>query len=319
MKIRTVNGKFTPNRGQCDVIFKINKEGFTLPFLCLDQLSQQMILGHSFSKAYHIGTLWNVDDVMSLTRNGMPFAETLPAHDINALVFCLESTVILPYSNGYIRCRLPRAKAKPYIGRSCVFEPSFQDRSLYSHWGKYEGLVTVDDTIANSGVFNIVMTNKSNRQIKIHSGQTMGILHSCEDSQICTIHEIVNFARNPREGRDDTSAPDTTEGNFYYVPTRNLKMGRLEVNTLPRKEFYPVQVNETGPQHDYVHYRKPSLLDVPVNKQTRDDPHRLLEVNHDAFADDKRQIGTTPSLNVDRHWRPPTNGQETLCSGPQAL
>ena len=141
--------------------------------------------------------------------------------------------------------------------------------------------------------FNIVMINKLNRHIKIHSGQSMGMLRSCEDSQICTIHKIVSFARNPREGRDDTSDPNTTEGNFYYVPTRNPKTGRLEVNTLPRKDFYPVQVNETGPQHNYMHYRKPSLLDAPVDKQTRDDIERLLEVTHDAFADDERQIGTT--------------------------
>ena len=68
------------------------------------------------------------------------------------------------------------------------------------------------------------------------------------------------------------------------------------MNTLPRKDFYPVQVNKTGPQQDYVHYRKPSVLNALVNKQTRDDLDRLLVVNHDAFTDDERQIGTTPSL-----------------------
>ena len=195
-----------------------------------------MILGHTFSKAYCIGTLWNADDVMSLTRNGLPFAEMLPTHDINALVFCTESMVLLPYSNGYIKCRLPGAKGKPYIGRSCVFIPSFKHRSRYPHCDTYEGLVTVDDTITSSGVFNIVMTNKSNRHIKIHSDQTMGMLHSCEDSQICTIHEIVSFDRNPGEGRSDTSNPNTTAGTFYYVPTRSPKTGRLEMNTLPKKD-----------------------------------------------------------------------------------
>ena len=90
--------------------------------------------------------------------------------------------------------------------------------------------------------------------------------------------------KNPKEGRDDTSDPDAIEGNFYYVPTRNPKTGRLEVNTLPRKDFHPIQVHEVGPQHDFVHYRKPSLLDAPVNKQTKHDLERLLEVNHDAFA-----------------------------------
>ena len=73
--------------------------------------------------------LWNVDDVMSLTRDGVPFAEMLPTHDINVLVFCMESTVLPPNFNGYIKSRLPRAKGKPYIGNSCVFEPSFKHRS----------------------------------------------------------------------------------------------------------------------------------------------------------------------------------------------
>ena len=69
VKIRAANDTFTSNRGECDVTFRINKERFTFPFLCSDQLSQQMILGHNFSEVHCIGTLWNVDDVMSLTRN----------------------------------------------------------------------------------------------------------------------------------------------------------------------------------------------------------------------------------------------------------
>ena len=176
-------------------------------------------------KAYHIGTLWNADDVMSLTRNGIPVAEMLPTNDMNALVFCMESTVILPYSHGYIRCRMPKAKGRAYIGRSCVFKP----------------FVTVDDNIVSSSVFNIEMTNMSNRHIKIHSNQTMGMLHSCEDSKICMLHEIVTFDWNPREGRDGKSDPDPTKGNLYYVPIRNPRTGRLEGNTLPKKDFYPVQ------------------------------------------------------------------------------
>ena len=124
-----------------------------------------------------------------------------------------------------------------------MFEPLFKHRSLYSHCKTYEGLVTVDDNIVRSGVFNIVMTNKSNRHIKICSNQTMGMLHSCEDSQICTFHEIIKFDKNPRKGRDVKSDPD-----LYHVPTRNPRIGRLEVNTLPKKDFYPMQINEVGPQ-----------------------------------------------------------------------
>ena len=153
----------------------------------------------------------------------MPFAETLPTSDINALVFCTESVILLPYSNGHITCRLPRAKGKLYIGKSCVLKPSFKHRSQYLHCDTYKGLLTVDDAIAQSGVFNIVMTNKSNRHIKIHSGQTMGMLLSCEDNQICTIHEIVSFDKNLKEGSDDTSNPDAAEGISVMSPQETLK------------------------------------------------------------------------------------------------
>ena len=279
VRIKAANGTFIVNNGECDITLKINNERFTFPFLCLDQLSQWMILGHNFLKLYHIGMLWNADDMMSLTRNGIPFAETLPTNDINALVFCMEITVTPPYSSGYIKCRMPKAKGKAYIGRSYVFEPSFKHRSLYAHCEMCEGLVTVDDSIVSSGVFNIVVSNMSNRHIIIYSNQTMS--------------KIVMFDKNPRRGRDGKSDPV-----LYHVYTRNPRMGRLEVNTLPKKDFYPVQINEVGPQQDYVHYRKPSLLDAQVNKQTRHDLERLLEENHDAFAEDERQIGTTPLIKM---------------------
>ena len=80
----------------------------------------------------------------------------------------------------------------------------------------------MDDTITSSGVFNIVVTNVLNRHIKIHRGQIMGMLHSCEDGGICMIHEIVNFSRNPMVGKDP-SDPDAAEGIFYFVLTRNPK------------------------------------------------------------------------------------------------
>ena len=118
---------------------------------------------------------------------------------------------------------MPKAKGMAYIGRSCVFEPLFRHRSLYSHCNIYDRLVTVDDNIVSSGVFNIVMTNKSNRHIKIHNNQTMGMLCSCEDSQICIFHEIVMFDQNPREGRDGKSGPDPTKGNLYYCPHKKPK------------------------------------------------------------------------------------------------
>ena len=121
----------------------------------------------------------------------------------------------------------------------------------------------------------------------------MGMLCSCEDGQICTMHEIVTFDKTPRKERDGKSDPV-----LYHVPTRNPRKGSLEVNTLPKKDFYNVQVNEVGPQHDYVHYRKPSFLDALVNKQTTHDLERPLEENHDAFAEEEKQIGTTPLIKM---------------------
>ena len=58
------------------------------------------------------------------------------------------------------------------------------------------------------------------------------------------------------------------------------------MNTLTKKDYYPVQVNEVGPQQDYVHYRKLSLLDAPIDKLTKHDLDRLLEEKQDAFAED---------------------------------
>ena len=56
-----------------------------------------------------------------------------------------------------------------------------------------------------------------------------------------------------------------------------------------------------------MHYRKPSLLYAPVNKQTRHDLERLLQENNDAFAEDERQIGTTPviKMSIDNGDHPP--------------
>ena len=56
-----------------------------------------------------------------------------------------------------------------------------------------------------------------------------------------------------------------------------------------------------------MHYRKPSLLDAPINKQTKGDLERLLQENHDAFAEDERQVGTNPlvKMSIDTSDFPP--------------
>ena len=108
IKIRAANASFIENRVECNLTYKINDEQFTFPFLCSDKLPQQLILGHNFAKAFHSGTSCDANDTMSLTINGRAFGETIPAKDIQALVFCSEGAIVPTYSNGYILCRLPK-------------------------------------------------------------------------------------------------------------------------------------------------------------------------------------------------------------------
>ena len=76
IKIKAANGPFITNKAECDLTFVIGDERFTFTFLWSDQLSQQIILGHNFAKAFHIGTWWDQDDNMYLTRHGSPFEKT---------------------------------------------------------------------------------------------------------------------------------------------------------------------------------------------------------------------------------------------------
>ena len=65
IRLKTANGAFIRNKGECENYFNIVQETFRLPFLCSDQLSQELILGHNFAHTFHIGTHWNANDVMS--------------------------------------------------------------------------------------------------------------------------------------------------------------------------------------------------------------------------------------------------------------
>ena len=63
---------------------------------------------------------------------------------------------------------------------NCVFEPSYKHRSNYVKCTTYDGIVTLDDSVVSSGTFNIVMTNKSNKHIKVTKGHTRGMLKTCK-------------------------------------------------------------------------------------------------------------------------------------------
>ena len=110
---------------------------------------------------------------------------------INALVQCAESITIPPYTNAFIKCKVPKILKSEKYGRVCVFELSYRHKSNYSHCNTYEGTVVMDDEVVNSGIFQNVMTNHSPQHVKINNQQSMGMLKSCDEENICVIHNIV--------------------------------------------------------------------------------------------------------------------------------
>ena len=117
----------------------------------------------------------------------------------------------------------------------------------------------------------------------------MGILETCEKDQICTIHRVGTFEQRPVKEKVVKSEFQKIEKSLYHLPTRNKETGKIEVNTLLKKDPPPVtHINKLGPQQDFVNYNKPALQDAPVDKQTKADLDKLLDSNKDAFAEDER-------------------------------
>ena len=73
-------------------------------------------------------------------------------------------------------------------------------KAVYTGCTTYEGIVTIDDEIFQSGIFNVVMTNTSMKHVKINNNQTVGMLKTWQDDMICTIHRIVSFDKVPGKG-----------------------------------------------------------------------------------------------------------------------
>ena len=85
------------------------------------------------------------------------------------------------------------------------------------------------------------MTNTSMKHVKINNNQTMGILRTCQDDQICTIHGIVSFDKVPVKGEGDKTVEKQVGKDLYHIPSRNKKTSKIEVNTLLKKgEYFPV-------------------------------------------------------------------------------
>ena len=121
------------------------------------------------------------------------------------------------------------------MGKNCVFEPSYKHRSNYANCTTYEGTVTLDNSVVSLGTFNTVTTNKFNKHIKVTKSHTMGILKTCEEDWICTIHRVVTFEQKPMKEKEVKFEFYKVEKSLYHIPTRNKKTGNTEVNTLLKK------------------------------------------------------------------------------------
>ena len=136
----------------------------------------------------------------------------------------------------------------------------------------------------------------------------MGMLKTCEEDQICTIHKVVTFEQKPVKEKGVKSEFLKVEKSLYHIPTRNKKTGKIQVNTLLKRDLSPVtHINALGSQQEFVNYNKPALQYVPIDKQTKADLDKLLDNNKDSFAEDERQIGTTPliEMTIDTGDHPP--------------
>ena len=135
------------------------------------------------------------------------------------------------------------------------------------------------------------------------------MLRTCQEDQFCTIHKISTFqsseigSRHKHQDYDiGEKCPRLIKGRqqkLYHIPTWNAKTGKVEVNTLMRDETSPgIDSYEICPQQDFVEHKKPHLHDAPIDRQTKLDLTKLFEANKDAFAEDERQIGTTPVIKM---------------------
>ena len=183
--------------------------------------------------------------------------------------------------------------------------------------------------IANSGSFNIVMTNNSSRFVKITINQTLGMFKSCDSDQIYTIHRIVTFESkflqrdeikpdytknlqtvnsiNIQNTKNTSTKPKTVTKDFYRIPTRN-KHGNIEILTLLKDNVpFMKKITDTAFEEEFISCQKSVLQDAPIDQKIKLELEKLLKRNQDCFAEDEIQIGTTPliTMSIDTGDHPP--------------
>ena len=197
---------------------------------------------------------------------------------------------------------MPRSNVEPLrsnqeqnCGQNLLFEPSNRHKSNYVNCNTYNGLVTFDKHTASAGSFDIVMTNNSNQHVKVTKNQTLGMLKSCDQDQICTIHKLVTFEpkslggegitpNQTKQSHNNSIENETITKDFYQIPTRN-KHGGIEVLTVLKDDVSTVNKITDTALDEFVSYKKPELQDAPIDQKTKLDLGQLLEKNKDAFIE----------------------------------
>ena len=129
------------------------------------------------------------------------------------------------------------------------------------------------------------MTNNSNQHVT--KNQTLGVLKSCDQDQICTIHKLVTFEPKSLRGEgitpiqtkqshDHSINNETITKDFYQIPTRN-RHGEIEVLTVLKDNLSPVNKITDTALDEFVSYKKPELQDAPIDQKSKLDLEQLLK------------------------------------------
>ena len=67
------------------------------------------------------------------------------------------------------------------------------------------------------------------------------------------------------------------------------------------------KITDTAFEEEFISHQKPVLQNAPINRKIELELEQLLERNQDCFAEDERQIGTTPliTMSIDTGDHPP--------------
>ena len=157
----------------------------------------------------------------------------------------------------------------------------------------------------SSGSFHIVMTNNSNQHVKVTKNQTLGV--TFEPKSLEGEGMKLEYTKNSQTINSIKTQPTTNNSHDVQSVTRNKK-GEIEILPLLKDDVSKInKITDTTLEEEFVSYQKPKLQDAPIDQRTKLELEQLLIRNSDYFAEDERQLGTTPliTMSIDTGDHPP--------------